>query len=213
MEVSLETMTPDPVGLILKCARVSSDQSNTTTGLIGYMVRHGHWSPFEMAHAVFEITTSRAIAQQILRHWSFAFQEFSQRYADPTEIGFETYPARRQSEKNRQSSIDDLPDDIKAWFSDAQKAVQGISTNYYTSAIEKGIAKEQARFLLPVAVSTKMYMAGSIRSWIHYCKLRCQDDVQLEHREIANAIRLLLFYGQLPVIGEALDAVNYWSDI
>lgn len=200
--VRLVTITPGTEGLILYCARVSSDQSNEGVGLIRYLIRKGHWSPFEMAHAVFEIKTSRAIAAQILRHRSFAFQEFSQRYSKPE--GTVKYRARRQADKNRQSSVDDLSEEDIEWFYDAQDEIESYSFSMYEQAVQAGIARESARILLPLGTSTKLYMAGSLRSWIHYCNLRCQDDVQLEHRQIALAIREALS-DELPTIAEALE--------
>lgn len=203
-EVKLISITPDAEKLILHCARVSSDQSNESTGLIRYLIRNKHWSPFELAHAVFEIKTSRAIAAQILRHRSFSFQEFSQRYASPDS--YEQYKARRQAETNRQSSIDDLDGEQLAWFNYAQEMVWSESYVYYEQAIERGIAKESARFLLPLNTRTTLYMSGSIRSWIHYIELRADEHTQHEHRVIAFIIRDILS-DQLPNIKEAL-----WQD-
>jgi thymidylate synthase (FAD) len=157
--------------IILYCARVSSDQSNQGTGLIKYLIGNQHWSPFELAHMTVEINTSRVIAQQILRHKSFAFQEFSQRYAKVE--GTVKYEARRQHEKSRQSSVDDLPDKIKDWFKAAQEEIEERAFSLYDDALNFGIAKECARFLLPGSAKTKLYMCGSVRSWIHYFDLRC----------------------------------------
>ena len=199
--VSLVSITPDAEKIILHCARVSSDQTNESTGLIKYLIRHKHWSPFELAHAVVEISTSRAIAAQILRHRSFSFQEFSQRYSTPSS--FKMYGARRQADKNRQSSVDDLNDDIKLWFQEAQARVWKFSKDFYDKAVEHGIAKESARFLLPLNTETRLYMAGSIRSWIHYIELRATEDTQAEHRDIAVRIRDLLA-PELPTIAEVL---------
>ena len=131
-----------------------------------------------------EIQTSRAISAQILRHRSFTFQEFSQRYAETT--GFELYAARRQDNKNRQNSIDDMEPEDRYWFRSAQEEIQEVSEKLYLEALERGVAKEQARFLLPMSTSTKLYMSGSIRSWIHYLKSRTDLSTQLEHREIAE---------------------------
>lgn len=187
--------------MILYCARVSSDQSNEKTGLLKYLIENKHWSPFEMAHAVFEINTSRAIAAQILRHRSFSFQEFSQRYAQAE--GTEKYKGRRQGKVNRQSSIDDLsPNDI-TWFDDAQFSVERFSYDLYQLALDRGISKEQARFLLPLSTKTKLYMAGSIRSWIHYFDLRCDEHTQLEHRQLALNMREILS-NHLPRTSEVL---------
>src|ERR1041385_3430608 len=169
-EVKLVSITPDAEKQILYIARVSSNQENESTGLIRYLIRNKHWSPFEMAHAVFEITTSRAIAAQILRHRSFSFQEFSQRYSTPND--YEQYKARRQAEKNRQSSVDDMSEEEIDWFFEAQQVIWETAKNWYDEAIAIGIAKETARFLLPLNATTRLYMAGSIRSWVHYIELR-----------------------------------------
>ena len=201
MQTRLIHITDRAEQLILKCARVSSNNpDNQDTKLLGYCIKHGHWSIFEMASACFEITTSRAISAQILRHKSFSFQEFSQRYASITT--FEHYRARRQAEKNRQSSIDDLDYDTINWFDWAQDKIQEYSTDLYEEALEKGVAKECARFILPMSIQTKLYMHGSIRSWIHYLSLRTKEDTQHEHREIALQIEdTLRLY--LPSIAKA----------
>ena len=198
----LISITPDAENVILYCARVSSDQSNTDVGLIKYLIRNNHWSPFEMAHAVFEIETSRAIAVQILRHRSFAFQEFSQRYSKVS--GFDRFQARAQAEKNRQSSTDTLPQEKVILFHDLQAAVQNYCLTAYDTALDAGVAREQARFLLPASALTKLYMAGSIRSWIHYFDVRCDEHTQLEHQLIAMDIRKKLA-AHVPTIAFALD--------
>lgn len=189
--------------LILYCARVSNPANQTSgkTGLLKYCLEHGHVSIFEMANMVFEIETSRAIAAQILRHRSFSFQEFSQRYAAAQSI--EVYEARAQDNKNRQNSIDNMSDENKQWFLEAQKQHNDQALNLYQQALDRGIAKEQARFLLPLSTTTKLYMNGSLRSWIHYLQLRCGNGTQKEHQEIALAIREI-FCQELPIIGEAL---------
>jgi thymidylate synthase (FAD) len=143
-----------------------------------------------MADMTVEIVTNRAISQQILRHRSFSFQEFSQRYAETTNIC--EYPARRQDVKNRQNSIDDLSPEVQEWFSDAQQAIRLESSKLYQQALDHGIAKECARFLLPMGTETRLYMKGSIRSFIHYCKVRCHPSTQLEHREIADKVKAIL---------------------
>lgn len=194
-------------GIIAYTARVSSaNQENPNyEKLLHYCIIHGHWSPFEMVDMTVEITTSRAIAQQILRHRSFSFQEFSQRYAQATN--FEMYEARRQDIKNRQNSIDDLPVDIQQWFKEAQADVQLYSKNRYEEALKLGIAKEQSRFLLPLSTTTKLYMKGSVRSWIHYLQLRCGNGTQLEHMEIANTIKSI-FNQQFPTIAKTLEFIK-----
>lgn len=202
MNVNLISITPDTEKTIMYTARVSnpSNQTSSNPKLLKYCIDHGHWSIFEMANMCIEIETSRAIAAQILRHRSFSFQEFSQRYAEA--LGFEEYPARRQDSKNRQNSIDDMSEEDKKWFLDAQKEIRGISWNLYIEALRRGVAKEQARFLLPLSTKTKLYMNGSIRSWLHYLDLRCANGTQLEHKEIADAIKKI-FIEQLPIIAEA----------
>jgi thymidylate synthase (FAD) len=177
--------------LIAHAARVSnpSNQMNTETApkLLKYLIKHSHWSPFELVSATVEIQTSRAIAAQILRHRSFTFQEFSQRYSKAN--GTEVYPARRQDLKNKQNSIDDMSEEDKRWFEQTQKQVAANSQAAYEEALNRGIAKEVARGLLPLNTSTTIYMSGSLRSWLHYLNLRCDKDTQLEHREIAEAIK------------------------
>ena len=178
-------------------ARVSnpSNQNNTLTAnkLLKYLAKHKHWSPFEMVHVVMEINTTRDIARQILRHRSFSFQEFSQRYADPTkDLGFAVREARMQDHKNRQNSIEISAADSESaatfigewtlW----QESVVEKAREAYDWAIQNGIAKEQARAVLPEGLTnSRMYMAGSLRSWIHYCQLRMDNGTQKEHREIA----------------------------
>lgn len=192
--------------MIAYAARVSnpSNQMNTETApkLLSYCLRHGHWSVFETVSMTLEIVTSRAIAQQILRHRSFTFQEFSQRYAEVLE--FETYPARRQDHKNRQNSIDDLSAETMDWFEKAQATIQAHAMGLYQQALQLGIAKEQARFLLPSSARSTIYMSGNIRSWIHYCEQRCKPGVQLEHREIAMEV-LGILLDQVPELKEYFE--------
>ena len=179
--------------IISYCARVSnpSNQMNTETAprLVKYLIKHQHWSPFEMASATIEIVTSRAIAAQILRHRSFAFQEFSQRYADPTkDLGFESREARLQDMKNRQNSIESDDEMLAGKWQIQQDYVRHSAITAYTWAIENGIAKEQARAVLPEGLTvSRMYMNGTLRSWIHYCQLRMGPETQKEHREIAES--------------------------
>ena len=201
--VKLIAITPKAEELIAYCARVSSsNQFNPDIAkLLKYCINHGHWSVFETPYITVEINTSRAISSQILRHRSFTFQEFSQRYAAVAD--FETYPARRQDSKNRQNSIDDMDSEDKRWFVSAQDRIQLLSASLYHDALDKGIAKEQARFLLPMSSKTKLYMTGNVRSWIHYLDLRCHIDTQKEHRDIALAIREIL-KKELPIISKAV---------
>lgn len=202
MQTKLISITPEAERTIMYCARVSNpeNQDSQNMGLLRYCINHGHWSVFEMANMVVEIETSRAIAAQILRHRSFSFQEFSQRYAEAH--GSETYPARSQDLKNRQNSVDNMSDEIKQWFHEAQDEVQTQCERLYNKALRKGIAKEQARFLLPLSTTTKIYMNGTVRSWLHYLDLRCGNGTQLEHKQIADAIKKI-FCEQLPNIAQA----------
>lgn len=204
MSVELISITPNCEQHIAYCARVSSsNQENPEYAkLLKYMLDHGHFSPFEMAHAVIEINTTRAIAAQILRHRSFSFQEFSQRYTAVTDMPA-TVPGRKQSEKNRQSSVDMLGTAEQTEWQSIQRDVFFTSYVQYERALKLGVSREQARLLLPLATPTRMYMAGSIRSWIHYCQLRCQPDTQQEHREIAEQCRGILAR-ELPTVAEAL---------
>mgnify|MGYP003650214161 FL=1 len=197
------SQTPETIGfermnnvqdLIAYCARVSnpSNQINSETSerLIQYLVKHQHWSPLEMVNACLEIETTRDIAHQIVRHRSFAFQEFSQRYANPEEQGdmFEYSEARLQDTKNRQNSIETSDVGLQAWWDAQQKFVAEISKKIYDEALEKGIAKEQARKVLPEGLTkTKLYMNGTLRSWVHYIELRSANGTQKEHMEIAIA--------------------------
>ena len=205
--VRLISITPDAEAVIGYCARVSnpSNQDNPNiAGLLKYCVQNGHWSIFEQANMVLEITTSRAIAPQILRHRSFTFQEFSQRYAAATD--HIVYDARRQDAKNRQNSIDDLDADTREWFRRAQEGVWQQCSSLYEQALGKGIAKECARALLPLGTKTSLYMNGTIRSWIHYIGLRSGHGTQLEHMRIAEEARTI-FCEQMPITAEALG----WS--
>ena len=189
--------------LIAYCARVSnpSNQNNTATApkLLKYLIKHKHWSPFEMASMTLEIKTSRAIAAQILRHRSFSFQEFSQRYSVAQDL--EEVELRKQAEKNRQSSTDEFTDGL---FSAKVREHLGRSVSLYNEAIKLGVAKESARLLLPLTTETTMYMSGTIRSWVHYIDLRSQEDTQKEHRDIANACKDI-FVEHFPNISLALD--------
>jgi thymidylate synthase (FAD) len=183
----------DAQELIAYCARVSNpaNQFNTDTSekLIRYLVKHQHWSPLEMVSACCEITTTRDIARQILRHRSFSFQEFSQRYADPTkDLSFVLREARLQDTKNRQNSISTNDTELQAWWDAKQKFIIDQCRDIYTDAINKGIAKEQARAVLPEGLTeSRLYMNGTLRSWIHFIELRSANGTQLEHQEVAKA--------------------------
>ena len=179
--------------IVSYCARVSNpkNQKNFTTSskLLSYMIREGHWSPFEMVHLTIEIETTRDIARQILRHRSFAFQEFSQRYADPTkELKFVDREARLQDPKNRQNSIElDIDSELHHDWKMEQLNVVSSAMDSYNWAIKNGIAKEQARAVLPEGLTeSRLYMSGNLRSWIHYCQLRMGHGTQLEHIKIAK---------------------------
>ena len=208
--VKLVTVTPDAESLVVYMARVSNP-SNQELGtnndrLLKYLITHKHWSPFEMVHMVLEINTTRAVAAQILRHRSFSFQEFSQRYADIKELttSIQLPHLRRQDQTNRQNSIDDLDAAktqifyrrIAQHFEEAQ--------DIYREMVSSGVAKETAREVLPLATPTRMYMAGSVRSWIHYIDLRSQNGTQLEHMQLAQQAKKI-FVKQFPTIGKALD--------
>jgi thymidylate synthase (FAD) len=208
--VKLVAITPNSEQLISYCARVSNPMNQNSTsisGLINYCIKNGHWSPFEMTNMVIEIETSRAISAQILRHKSFSFQEFSQRYS--SVIGYNEYDARAQDLKNRQNSNDILDDKTKKWFKSAQNEIWEVSHKKYNEALEMGIAKECARFILPMNTKTRIYMNGNIRSWIHYLSLRAskKSGTQFEHYEIANEIKNI-FIKQLPLISRALNWVE-----
>lgn len=197
MVVKLIWITPDAEKHIMYCARVSNpkNQDSGNTGLLNYCMKHGHWSIFEMAHMCVEIITTRAISAQIIRHRSFSFQEFSQRYAEQTNIL--DCEARRQDVKNRQNSINDLTDETTKWWQDVSKRHHYNAMNLYKEALTKGVAKECARMLLPMSAETKLYMSGSVRSWIHYIKLRTDPSTQKERRDIAEKIKRI-FIEQLP---------------
>jgi len=204
-KVKLVTITPEAEKLIAYCARVSSPQNqanSVASKLLSYCIRNKHWSIFEQASMTVEINTSLAIATQILRHKSFKFQQFSQRYAE-ADLGFEDVRARRQDTKNRQNSIDDISDEDQQWFQNSLEEVKNLSVTKYKEALSKGVAKECARFLLPQFTSTRLYMTGDIRSFIHYVEVRTDPSTQLEHRLVAEGVKQLLIQ-QCPTIAQAL---------
>lgn len=197
-------VTPDAEQLIGKIARVSNpanEDNPNVEKLIRYLIKHKHWSPFEMASMCVEIKTTRAIAPQILRHRSFSFQEFSQRYAVATEINVPDL--RRQDLKNRQNSIDDLPEEKVEFLQQQIDNHYRSSLDIYSSMLEYGVAKECARSVLPLSTATRMYMSGTIRSWLHYVDLRGDNGTQLEHMQIARAIGEILA-DQVPTIARAM---------
>lgn len=206
-DVELVSCTPGAEEVIAYCARVSnpSNQLNfdTSEKLIGYLIKHKHWSPFEMASITMQIKTSRAIAPQILRHRSFTFQEFSQRYAAVDQSGLVLTAARRQDNKNRQNSVDDLSQNIKDEWETRQLNNWKSSFEHYKWALDNGIAKECARAILPLGTSTTMYMSGTIRSWIHYIDLRSSNGTQREHIDIAEKCKEII-KKELPTIARAV---------
>ena len=209
MKVSLVSVSPDAEKHMAYCARVSNpnNQDNENyAGLLRYCIKHQHWSIFEQAFMTLEINTTRGLAAQILRHRSFTFQEFSQRYADTNllDTNIPLPELRRQDTKNRQNSIDDIPED-------QSKMLLGRIQNYfnegldlYNELLREGIAKECARFVLPLATPTRIYMSGSVRSWVHYIDLRSGHGTQKEHMDIANACKSI-FTEQFPTVSKALE--------
>jgi thymidylate synthase (FAD) len=207
-KVQLISVTPDAEQTMAYVARVSnpSNQDNENyAGLLRYCIKHNHWSVFEQSHMTLEIETTRGIAAQILRHRSFTFQEFSQRYAD-TNLITERIPVpdlRKQDTKNRQNSTDDLGDYVKLKFQAEIAEHFTAANNLYKRLLEAGVAKECARFVLPLATPTRIYMTGSCRSWIHYIDLRSAHGTQKEHMIIAEQCREV-FKEQFPAVAEAM---------
>ena len=212
MEIKLVSITSPIIDelnsaeeLIVYCARVSNPENQlnneTSPRLIKYLIKHKHWSPFEMVDMCVEIKTSRAIAAQILRHRSFSFQEFSQRYSVAQTI--EDLELRNQAKSKRQSSTD-VADSV--WTAEAMSVMER-SIQAYNYMIAMGVAKESARMVLPLGIQTTMYMKGSIRSWVHYLQLRCKEDTQKEHREVANGIKKI-FQENFSNVSAALE----WED-
>lgn len=202
--VSLVHASPNAEALIVKMARVSNpanaDNLETAPRLLAYLIQHQHWSPFEMASLCVKIETERDIAAQILRHRSFSFQEFSTRYAVAQEP---VIPAlRRQDTKNRQNSIDDIPEDTTRELRERIRLLFGESSKLYNDLLEQGVAKECARRILPLSTQTTLFMHGTLRSWIHYLHVRTEQSTQLEHREIATHCQAI-FRSQFPVIAGA----------
>ena len=197
-------VTPNAEELIARLARVSNPKNENNPEyekLIRYLIKHKHWSPFEMASMCLEINTTRAIAPQILRHRSFSFQEFSQRYAEA--IDADVPQLRRQDKKNRQNSIDDLPFELKIGFQDRINDLFDDSFDLYQDMLSAGVAKECARSVLPLSTETRLYMSGTIRSWLHYIDLRGDDSTQLEHRQIARSAGRILA-DKLPNVARAM---------
>lgn len=207
MSQKLIWATPDGDNLVAFMARVSNPNAgmgDPAERLISYLIRNKHWSPFEMVSACVEVNTTRDISRQVLRHRSFSFQEFSGRYAaydslsDPRE-------ARLQDTHNRQNSLETADQDLQNWWQEQQLAVRDLASHSYEEALQRGIAKEVARALLPEGMTpTKMFMTGTLRSWIHYFQVRCTPETQKEHRQLAEALRGLVF-GQFPLIERAYE--------
>ena len=211
MNVELISVTPDAEKHMAYVARVSNPKNQDNdkfAGLLKYCIQHGHWSVFEQAFMTVEINTTRGLAAQILRHRSFTYQEFSQRYADSSMLG-DTIPLpelRRQDTKNRQNSIDDVDQFVKQDFELKMQRHFVDGMKLYKEMLDAGIAKECARFVLPLATPTRLYMTGSVRSWIHYINLRSAHGTQKEHMDVAEAIRSI-FKEQFSTVSEALDWV------
>ena len=208
--LKLISVTPDAEKTMAHIARVSNpnNQDNPNyAGLLKYCIKHNHWSVFEQSSMTLEIETTRAIAAQILRHRSFTFQEFSQRYAESHELGSIELPdLRRQDKKNRQNSIDDLDPFVQQKLEAQMITLFSSAQSLYNQMIEEGVAKECARMVLPLCTPTRIYMTGSVRSWIHYIELRSANGTQKEHMDIANECKSL-FIEIFPTIAEALE----WS--
>ena len=207
--VKLISVTPDAEKHIAYCARVSnpSNQGNDSfDGLLKYCIKHKHWSIFEQSFMTLEIETSRAIAAQVLRHRSFTFQEFSQRYADSSLLSDKIVlpELRRQDTKNRQNSTDDLDPFVQQNLELQMQTLFDSSMALYQQMLERGVAKECARMVLPLAVGTRLYMSGSLRSWMHYIDLRASNGTQKEHMIIAEGCKTI-FCEQFPIIGAALE--------
>ncbi len=206
-QVELVASTPKAEQTMAYIARVSNpnnQHNNDFSGLLGYCIKHEHWSVFEQAFMTLQIETNRGIAAQILRHRSFTFQEFSQRYAESTQLGTIPLPElRRQDLKNRQNSTSDLPSEIKEKYLKRIKSQFEQTLKLYDEMIKDGIAKECARFVLPIATPTRIYMTGSCRSWIHYINLRTGHGTQKEHIEIANQCKRI-FCSIFPIVSGSL---------
>ena len=206
--VQLLSITPEAEKTMAYIARVSNPKNQDNqdfSRLLSYCIKNEHWSVFEQSFMTLQIETNRGIAAQILRHRSFTFQEFSQRYADSSQLGYIPIPElRRQDIKNRQNSISDLPEEVKNLYINKIKEIFKKTSNLYEEMLEAGIAKECARFILPLATPTRIYMTGSCRSWIHYIKLRSANGTQEEHKQIALNCRQI-FKENFPIVSKALE--------
>ena len=210
MNVKLITVTPEAekqMGYVARVSNPNNQDNPNVSGLLGYCIKHQHWSVFEQAHMTLEIETTRGIAAQILRHRSFTYQEFSQRYANTNMLGrIEIPELRSQDSKNRQNSIDDIPEAQKARLQGQIERYFSEGIDLYNELIREGVAKECARFVLPLATPTRIYMTGSVRSWIHYIELRSAHGTQKEHMDIAEECRKI-FIECFPVVSTAMN----WS--
>ena len=207
--IKLVSVTPDAeqhMGYVARVSNPKNQDNPNVSGLLGYCIKHGHWSVFEQAFMSVEINTTRGLAAQILRHRSFTFQEFSQRYADSSMLA-DKIPMpelRRQDDKNRQNSIDDLDPLVVEDFKFKMQRHFEEGMILYKELLDAGVAKECARFVLPLATPTRLYMTGSVRSWIHYIDLRSAHGTQKEHMDVAEGVRKI-FTEQFPVVAEALN--------
>ena len=213
MQVKLVSVTPDAektMGYVARVSNPNNQDNPKVAGLLSYCIKHQHWSVFEQAYMTLEINTTRGIAAQILRHRSFTYQEWSQRYADSSMLAdsIPLFDLRSQDHKNRQNSIDDVDPFLKQELEITIKRHFESAMDIYKHMLEMGIAKECARFVLPLATPTRLYMTGSVRSWIHYIELRSAHGTQKEHMDIANECKCL-FAGQFPIVAEALGWTNH----
>mgnify|MGYP002026390449 FL=1 len=211
-QIKLVSVTPDAektMGYVARVSNPNNQENPKVAGLLSYCIKHGHWSVFEQAHMTVEINTTRGLAAQILRHRSFTYQEFSQRYADVSYLR-EHIPLpelRSQDDKNRQNSIDDVDPSIVEKYNKKMRAQFDASIDLYKEMLHDGIAKECARFVLPLATPTRLYMTGSVRSWIHYIELRSAHGTQKEHMDLVENVRKI-FIAQFPIVSQALDWVS-----
>ena len=211
-QIKLVSVTPDaekPMGYVARVSNPDNQDNPKVAGLLSYCIKHGHWSVFEQAHMTVEINTTRGLAAQILRHRSFTYQEFSQRYQDVSHIR-EDIPLpelRSQDLKNRQNSVDDVDPAVVERFNSEMRKHFDAGIDLYKSMLHAGIAKECARFVLPLATPTRLYMTGSVRSWIHYINLRSAHGTQKEHMDLVKNVRKV-FMEQFPIVSQALDWVS-----
>ena len=211
-QIKLVSVTPDAektMGYVARVSNPNNQENPKVAGLLSYCIKHGHWSVFEQAHMTVEINTTRGLAAQILRHRSFTYQEFSQRYADVSYLR-EHIPLpelRSQDDKNRQNSIDDVDPSIIEKYNKKMRAQFDASIDLYKEMLRDGIAKECARFVLPLATPTRLYMTGSVRSWIHYIHLRSAHGTQKEHMDLVENVRKV-FIKEFPTVSQALGWVS-----